>query len=131
MDLKTWREKREETVTLPSGLEARLRKVDLVGLMVGGSIPNSLLPEFMAMTEGPVEMDVEKLPTLAPIFDAVVLAAVIEPPVAETGDDEHLGLDEIPFEDKMFIFERCSAEAARLKPFRENSAGERDAVEAV
>jgi hypothetical protein len=52
-------------------------------------------------------------------LNTVALATIVEPPVSENGDDDHLGLDEINGDDKMAIFNWVNREVEQLRPFRE------------
>lgn len=129
MDLKAWRKQREEQVELPSGLEVRLRRVSLLDLVMGGEIPTPLLGLVDELTgkEGeeqmPMSIDVAEFPKFSGVFNELVLKCVIDPPVKAKAGADALGIDEIPAEDKIFIFQWANQGAAELKPFR-GEAGE-------
>lgn len=127
MDLAAWRKSRIFQVVTPSGLAITMKRVSLMDLVTQGTVPDSLLGFFdLAMKsakksadgQGKVEMEAEQIPELVQAFNAVAKACVIDPPLADEADDEHLSVDELPFNDKGFIFEKANEEAESLKPFR-------------
>lgn len=117
-DLRAWRLAREVDYELPSGLTVRLRRVALLDLVSTGQMPAPLLTliqDFSASNETAVDM--AQLPQFTEVLNAVTLAAVIEPPIQPIGDEEHLGLNEMPFDDKLEIFNWLNQGAQRLAPF--------------
>ena len=103
--LAEWRMKKRDELDLPSGLRVVVRKASIVDLAISGGIPESLTNDLMALASGPVEVDAKDLPKLAPIFDSVVRACLVEPAIGETADDDHITLEELDFEDKLVIFQ--------------------------
>lgn len=119
MKLAEWRE-RGEWVTLPSGLEVKLQAVNVLDLAMLGKVPAPLvssLDELIA--DGTVEISVEVFEQLAPVINDVVRLAVVDPPVAEETDAEHVGVEELPALDRLAIFNWSNAAsgAAELVPF--------------
>jgi hypothetical protein len=122
-DLAEWRANRLREFSLPSGLKVMVMDVTITDLMFTGNLP----PAIMAMAEdaqknGAQELDLQAISKNAPEFgkllDTLVMAAVKDPPMAEHGDDEHLGLDELPGDDKMAIFNWVNRETEGMSPFR-------------
>src|SRR5690242_13569980 len=107
--LAQWRSSRLHELDLPSGMTVWVRDVSMMDLMLTGKLPETLI-EFAddAGKQGKAEIDLKKVVKSGTDFNvmlnAVVLACVVEPPIAEKGDDDHLGLDEINGDDKMAIF---------------------------
>lgn len=116
-------------IELPSGLHVRVRPVLLENLMLSGTIPLTLMREVQAVRPrkggGFREEDALKL---TPVIDAVVLAAVIDPPLSREGSDETIALDEIPYTDRVAIFEEVNRPAAALASFRQQPDGDADAA---
>lgn len=117
MDLQEWRAQRAqgEDATLPSGLEVQLRRVDVLDLAARGEIPQ-VLQALMAdslKTGGKMTSDVD-LGEVSKMLDVVAGAALAGP----------VGLDvaELPFLDKMAIFQWAAEGAAKLQPFRRAQA---------
>lgn len=130
--LKAWRQKRQESMVLPSGLEVTLRKVDLMDLVAGGQIPAPLLSQIEGLSDLS-EADaadntkmLEKLPEYIDAINALVMGCVIDPPMAAHGDDDHLGVDELSLDDKMTIFEWASSGTAALEKFRAEPGADGD-----
>jgi hypothetical protein len=128
MNLNEWRKQREEEKTLPSGLQVRLRKVSLVDLVANGQIPNTLLSSIddMRKQEGidldamtADDIDIEEFPQYAGLYNAVALSCVIEPEIGQEPSDDVLGVEELPFDDRVFIFKWANGEAEKLESFRE------------
>jgi hypothetical protein len=110
-------------VTAEDGLTTlplTLRKIGLEDLLFSGQIPDSLSGLVNGMLTGNQQTMVEaqNLGKLGQLFDHVMLACVVEPPLAEVGDELHLGVDEIPFAVKEATFQWVNGEALALDPFR-------------
>jgi len=126
MDLKAWRETQVEAVTLPSGLEMRLKKVSLTDLVMNGEIPNTLMGVFEeAQQEGDFDpdefmksFDFSDFPKYAEVYSAVAKACAVEPKIEDEPTDEALGIKELSYEDKKFIFDWANKGAKHLEGFR-------------
>ena len=140
MDLKSWRATCQEKLTLPSGLEVTAKKVGMLDLAGQGDIPAPLLGLAQMVIEGtvgePVKFDMKQLPDFVGMVNAVCRVAIIDPPLADDEKlkedevpekradylDSHLRLDEIPINDRFFVFNWCNAEAQAMEPFRQEPA---------
>ncbi len=127
MNLAEWREQQVEAATLPSGLEMSLKRVSLTDLVMNGEIPNTLISVFEeAQQEGdfnPDEFmksfDFADFSKFTDVYNVVVKACAVEPPVLDEPSDEALGIKEISYEDKKFIFDWANKGVAQLKKFRD------------
>jgi hypothetical protein len=117
MNLKDWRTQRQAAaeMTLPSGLEVKLRKVVMLDLVANGHIPATLDALVQKATSD--GFGVNDVKEFIPLVNAVVQACVVEPALAAEGDDEHLTLDEIPIMDRLEIFNWANGAANALRPF--------------
>jgi hypothetical protein len=104
-------------------LPLTLRKIGLEDLVFTGQIPDSLsgVMDGMLTGSGSPKLRLKDVGQMGELFGLVMLACVVDPPLAETGDDEHLGLDEIPFAVKEAVFSWVNGEALALEPFRPQS----------
>lgn len=123
-NLARWRSGRTHELNLPSGLTVQVSDVTMTDLLFTGKLPPALLTMAEeAQKQGSAEMDLkaisENAAEYSALIDALVQVCVKEPPIAEHGDEEHLGLDEIPGDDKMFIFNWINRESAAVQPFRD------------
>lgn len=119
MNLSEWRKKREgEKHVLPSGLEVTLRRCDLMDLAVRGDIPAPLAAAANEMVGG-VKVDLADFGKYEAVINVVVGACLIEPAVAEEGDETHVALGELSMQDRMAIYNWASSGAASLRPFRD------------
>lgn len=125
--LAQFRAGRLHELKLPSGLSVWVKDITMMDLMLTGQLPPSVL-DFAdeAQKKGQVDVDLKKLVKSGAEFkamlDTVVKTCVVEPPIAEQGDDDHLGLDEINGDDKMAVFNWVNREVTELRPFREGEA---------
>jgi hypothetical protein len=135
---REWKQKRGADLPVPSGNVALVRLLGPEVLMRKGSMPDSLLPIVeAAVREGkgmpPQKMaelasDPEKLDEILVLIDHVVVEAVIEPRVApapENEDDRRpdvLYVDEVEWEDKIFIFNFVVGGTRDLETFRKQQA---------
>jgi hypothetical protein len=125
--LAQWRSSRLTELTLPSGMTVWAKDVSMTDLMLTGKLPDVMLDMAEdASKNGAVSVDLKKMAKngaeLAALMDTLVKLCVVEPPIADHGDDDHLGLDEISGTDKMFIFNWANREVEKLRPFREGEA---------
>jgi len=122
MRLQEWRQ-RGEWVTLPSGLEVRFVEVNLLDLAMQGAIPAPLMGLVNQIIEGgDIEVTVEDFAKMAPVINNLVKLGIVEPPVADAPDEEHLGVEELPALDRLFLFNYMNREAKGLEPFRAEAA---------
>lgn len=131
--LAEWRASKSHETTLPSGLHVTLRDVTMTDLLFTGRLPNSMLDMAQAAADGGQQnIDLKALAKngqdLQMLVNELVLLCLIKPPVAETPDEEHIGLDELNGEDKMFIFNWANREVEPVRSFRE---GENEPVAAL
>lgn len=121
-NLAKWRANRIHEMTLPSGLVVQVADVTMTDLLFTGKLPPALtdIAEKYAR-DGAQEIDLKNIFQNAPDFiqlmDSLVMICVKEPPIAEHGDEDHLGIDELPGDDKMAIFNFVNHESAEVKPF--------------
>lgn len=112
-----------------SGLTVYLRDASVTDLMLLGKLPQSLLNAIVAESEKDGKksesVDLSQFANsdqFGSLVNGVVMACVVEPPVAEKGGEEHLGIDEIPGDDRMEIFNWANREVAPLTgKFRKKS----------
>lgn len=126
MELRAWRErlKQGEQFCLPSGLEVRLRRAGLLDLMATGRIPAPLVGTVEAiMDRKEVRMTVAEFPKFVQVINAVVIASVIAPEVAEEPGETVVGVEELPVADRLAIFNWATQPGEELRPFRQ-TAGE-------
>ncbi len=118
MNLEEWRKAQAGTeADLPSGLEVVLKKVSVIDLAKAGKIPETLRPNVDAMIARKAEkpMTLGDLEQFAEVVDLVVTAALVAP--------EELTVTELPWSDRMAIYQWASAETAALNSFRTKQDG--------
>lgn len=107
--------KRGELVRLPSGKIARLKKPDILSMvMEDGKIPDALTPLIFgkesqtAIKQGrnpEIELTPEVIVSLTPVLNKLAKGCFVEPRVVDKpGDDEIAPLD-VEFNDKLFLFQ--------------------------
>lgn len=129
-----WRARNQpQEIELPSGCRALLRKVNLLDLVVQGSIPSTLMVEAAEMSRGAqaaqdgglaLLQDPKRVKELSELLNPLVKAAFVEPRVGDEATDEQLAVDEISTTDKLAILKWCNADAEVLLPFRAEQAGD-------
>jgi hypothetical protein len=118
-------------LVLSDGYPAAVRPAQLTNLMLNGTIPLTLMGRLKDIEPGEDgEFSPADMAEMLPLIDAVVLAVLIDPPVSREGDDDHIAIDDIPFIDKMTIFQEVNRPAAALEPFRPEPDGDADALPA-
>ncbi len=129
-----WREKNgPEEVELPSGSVALLRSPHILDLVAQGVIPATLVAELEGLERksgSDLLQNADQVERFRGMLNAVAKAAFVMPPVGDEGTDEQLGVDEVSFEDRLFVFNRCTRGARRLEPFRAEPGGDVDGAPA-
>jgi hypothetical protein len=136
VNLAEWRAGRLHELTLPSGLDVKVRDVDMTDLVLTGAIPNTLVEllgneETQKLSEEEVgkKMLGENKTDFATLISVLVKAALVEPAIGDVPDDTHIMLDELSFADKMEIFNFVNRDASAVRPFREGSAEPAEAAQ--
>lgn len=139
-DVQTWKkDKIGKPLDLPSGKTCLARTVSLHTFVAKGQVPNSLMPMITeALNEGKPpsakelgnQVTAQSLAEMLELADAVVMEAVIQPPLspppADNSErrDDVLYVDEVDMDDKMFIFQWAVEGTRDLERFRsEQTAG--------
>jgi hypothetical protein len=123
-NLAQFRAKQIQELPLPSGTVVFLKDVTMTDLMLTGKLPDIMLDMAQeTASEGKSNIDLKNISKNGAEFkgllDMLVRLCVVEPPIADVGDDEHLGIDEMNGDDKMAIFNFVNREVEQIKSFRE------------
>jgi hypothetical protein len=128
MDLREWREKRKgEKRVLPSGLVVTVRRCDLLDLAAQGQIPAPLMAIAGNLVTTGIVVTMEDFSEYATVVNLLVRACMIDPPVAEDPDEEHVGINELPMKDRIAVYSWANEGVAMLAPFREERREPADA----
>lgn len=119
MNLEEWRRQREhgEDLTLPSGLVVQVRQVSLLDLAGSGQIPQTLRPkidELIGSSGKASKTTLDQLGKFADVLD-LVCERCLRGPVGLT-------TDELPYGDKIVIFNWANEMSGKLQPFRGEQA---------
>jgi len=98
--------------------------VGILDLLANGDIPTPLLGQVESLARGQVQAGLDGMKSYAEAINCVVKGCVVDPPVADEPDETHLGICEIPFEDRMEIFAWANAGSVPAEPFREEPKGD-------
>ncbi len=113
MNLAEWRAKQlgGEDGVLPSGLDVKLKKASIVDLVTGGQIPQTLAVKLNGIMQGgEVKVDLTQMAEYAEMLDIVAGACIVEP--------VGLSMVELPFEDKLAIFNWANEGVSQMQSFR-------------
>jgi hypothetical protein len=116
-NLAKWRANRKHELTLPSGLIVEVRDATMTDLVLAGTLPPALLAEVEKGASGG-QADLSRLagtPDFGKLVNELVKVCVVDPPIADQTDDEHIGLDELTGDDRMAIFTWANREVAAMK----------------
>lgn len=128
MKLQEWRQ-RGTCETLPSGLEVRLVDVTLLDLAMAGQIPAPLAGIVNEMIEGKdVTISIDSFEKMAPLINGMAKLAIADPPVADEPDEDHLGVEELPAMDRLWLFNKLN-EGQQLEKFRAEAGEPVDAAQ--
>jgi hypothetical protein len=127
MNLAEWRRSRLHEGPLPSGLTVTLRDVTMTDLMLTGKLPTSFVDLANdSAGQGKPDVDIKKMmengAEFRLVLDELVKIALVIPKIGDVADDDHITLDELPNDDKMFIFNVINREVTALHSFRGGEA---------
>ena len=130
--LAQFRANQIKELPLPSGTVVFVKDVTMTDLMLTGKLPDVMLDIAQEAAKDGTGMDLKAIAKNGAEFklmlDTLTRLCVVEPPIVDVGDEEHLGIHEISSDDKMAIFNWVNREVEQLKPFRQ---GEAEPVAAV
>jgi hypothetical protein len=125
VNLAEWRARRLQELDLPSGLHVKVRDVSLTDLALTGRIPNTLM-DVIAQANGDEAKTqaavMDNAAEFGKMLDVMTKACLVEPAIGDVADAEHILLEEIPSEDKLFLFNHLNREAEQMRSFREGEA---------
>lgn len=115
-----------ESITLPSGLEVRVKKVTLMDLALNGEIPQSLhaLTDEHFSKGKEVQISVADMATYGQMVALVIKACLVEPAVGDESDETHIALKDIEGDDKLALWQWANRGASQLEKFRPKQAGD-------
>lgn len=117
-------------VTLPSlGVTVMVRAANLTDLAMSGRIPLQLVQAVEDLAAGgraeAGKITTEDLTNIIETVDAVCMAAIVDPPVALEGDENTLSIrDDIPWDDRQYLFTLLRQPFERLRSFRPEQPGD-------
>jgi len=118
MNIEQWRAQRAagEEGELPSGLTVILQKVHILDLVAQGNIPQQLQPILEAQMQGKAAppMDMEQLKSYREMVGIVAMACIKEP--------QGLTADELPWQDRLAIYQWAMEGGDKLATFRRKEA---------
>ena len=131
--LAQFRANQIKELPLPSGTVVFVKDVTMTDLMLTGKLPDNLLDVSQeAASQGKENVDLKAISRNGAEFkvmlDTLARLCIVEPPIADVGDDDHLGIDELSSDDKMAIFNWVNREVEPVRSFRE---GENEPVAAL
>lgn len=104
--------KQGEVVQLPSGFVARLKRPDVIELILDdGKVPDVLMPLIFGQQVKPgrqpntEEITPEMLELLVPTLKKMTKACFVEPRISDTPDENSIGVEDVPFADKLWVFQ--------------------------
>lgn len=123
--LAQWRASRVHDLSLPSGLTVTVRDASVMDLIIDGKLPQTLLSMIVDETKDQAQVDLSMFSgsnDYGALINGMVRICVVDPPVADVADETHLGIDELPGEDKLAIFNYANREVEQVKSFRAEPA---------
>jgi hypothetical protein len=123
--LSAWRAALTEEVKLPSGLTVTAKRISLEDVIVSGHIPKPLLGMIDKLrSDATGGLSVDRLVEFMPVVNRTVALAIVDPPMAEVADEDHLAVDELPAKDRLALFTWLVQPAAAVAPFRAEPTGD-------
>lgn len=145
-----FKKKNTSVEELPSGMVVKLRNPGGLKAFLGtGDIPNSLMPIIQKALDKGKNVDIQNelmsdgkldpklLNDMMKMMDNVAVMTMVEPNLQpepkseEDRSDDTLYVDEVPDDDKQYIFSWISGDVKDLETFREQRESGVDAVVAI
>jgi len=121
-DINAWREAnkagREAILQLSSGLRIHVKKAALLELVQAGAIPLPLANQVAALYErGITQLDKTTLDKVEPVINTIVKTMAVRPKIADQPDDEHIGIKEIEWDDRLAMYGWAQRGVAPFRSF--------------
>jgi len=119
--LAAWRASRTQELSLPSGLTVSVRDASIMDLVINGNIPETLMGSIMNQVGNGEQVDLSMFSSdneFGKLINEMVKICVVDPPIADVADEDHLALSELSGDDKMAIFNHANREVEQVKTFR-------------
>jgi len=114
--VKDWLKKTnvEFVIDLPSGLAIKAKRLDLLEMVIAGTIPMPLLNSSLAVAksldvknpDSITKVSEDELADMRKLMQTAAILGVIEPAITDTGEGNSMDAREIPVSDLMFIFDK-------------------------
>jgi hypothetical protein len=105
-----------------SGLKVFLREASMMDLVFSGKLPEPLVDAIQSASKDKQDVDLKSLARngaeFSKMVEGLILMTVVEPPIAEKADDDHIGIAELSANDRMAIFNWLNREKNSLDSFR-------------
>lgn len=129
-----WRKAREEgfEVSFPSGAVFALRPIEIDFFLTHGNIPDEITPMVLKYINGdsvhfeiPAPEQLEKARNeWIPFLNRLATFALVNPKVVENPQaDDEISVDDLSYNDKLFIYAFFAQPARRMRQFREQQTG--------
>jgi len=102
------------TEKMPSGMEVTFRGVDILSLVAAGHIPSRIIG-IVSSLEGAKTLPAEAMGEYVGILDAYCCAAMVSPVVTPDGKNGSLKAQDVPMQDKLYLFQRILADGVTDK----------------
>lgn len=112
MNLNEWRDHAQADLTLPSGLRCTVRRVSLFDLVRRGHLSPTLINALLALSprwNDSRRIEPGDLKILGDVMAVFLPAVFVDPLVAEASDQDHLGIDELPLTDCLWLLNWSSS----------------------
>lgn len=103
--------KQGEVVQLPSGKVARLKKPDVINLILAnGRIPDVFMPILFGKDarqgqSADIELTPELLQDMLPMMNTIIQVCFVEPRIVDNPDENTLGVNDVAWADKLWVFQ--------------------------
>jgi hypothetical protein len=123
VSMAEWRKGRAYQMLISDGLAIRARRLTVIDLVNAGDLPADSIKGFDAFNErmNAGAATIDDVLEVLPLVNQVIKAIVVDPPIADLPDDEHLGIEEILVADRMALFNWANTGEARLEPVRQEA----------
>ena len=117
--LAEWRDRvAPREIALSNGLTMLVRPVRLEDLITAGTVPLTLINRAQRIkTQKDGSYKDEDADALSKAVNAVVLAVAVDPRVTKDGAGDSIAVDDIPFLDRLDIFQEVNRPTAAVQSF--------------
>ncbi|MFZ2488887.1 MAG: hypothetical protein WAZ19_12270 [Anaerolineae bacterium] len=114
MNVAQWRKSNTRTIVLPSGLDVRIKKLEVVDVLSSAGLSSAMIEQFKELTDaGGGVVDISNLSIVRELYEATAKLVFVDPPIHPVTSDQGVALVDLSFADLQVVFMEVSGKGTQ------------------